>query len=72
MNSTFTKYYSRVCFQRNGQELIDGLKICMTEALRHFFSLNECLPELIIIYRDGVGDGMLQGVVFIFLKFLIN
>lgn len=33
MNSSFTKYYSRVTFQKSGQELVDGLKVCMTEGL---------------------------------------
>lgn len=68
MNSTFTKYYSRVSFQRTGQELVDGLKVCMTEAIRQFFEVNHFLPEVIIVYRDGVGDGMLQAVVSIYLS----
>ncbi len=59
MNANFTKYYSRVSFQRTGQELVDGLKMCMTEALRQFFELNHFLPDIIIVFRDGVGDGML-------------
>jgi len=63
MNPTYTKYYSRVTFQGAGQEIVDGLKVCMIESLRKFYSLNQFLPERIIIYRDGVGDGMLQAVV---------
>lgn len=63
MNQSFTKYYSRVSFQRTGQELVDGLKVCMTEALRSFFEINHVLPDVIIVYRDGVGDGMLEAVV---------
>jgi aubergine-like protein len=63
MNGNFTKYYSRVSFQRTGQELVDGLKLCMTEALRAFFELNRYLPDIIVVYRDGVGDGMLEAVV---------
>jgi aubergine-like protein len=63
MNATFTKYYSRVSFQRTGQELVDGLKIFMAEALRQYFDHNHSLPEVIIVYRDGVGDGMLSAVV---------
>jgi len=63
MNPTHTKYYSRVTFQGSGQEIVDGLKICMIESLRKFYTFNQMLPERIIVYRDGVGDGMLQAVV---------
>lgn len=63
MNDSFTKYYSRVSFQRTGQELIDGLKVCVSAALKQFFALNQSLPNLIIVFRDGVGDGMLSAVV---------
>jgi aubergine-like protein len=63
MNQTFTKYFTPVHFQKTGQELVDGLKRCMKESLQQFFILNKHLPEIIIVYRDGVGDGMLQAVV---------
>jgi len=63
MNANFTKYYSRVTFQGQGQELVDGLKLCLTDSLKKFFELNRFLPDRIVVYRDGVGDGMLQGVV---------
>lgn len=35
----------------------------MKEALRAYFEKNDALPERIIVYRDGVGDGMLGAVV---------
>lgn len=35
----------------------------MKEALRAYFEKNKSLPERIIVYRDGVGDGMLGAVV---------
>lgn len=63
MNEGYTKYHSMVSFQKSGQELIDGLKLCMTESLRQYFKQNNSLPACIIVYRDGVGDGMLQAVV---------
>lgn len=58
-NKTFTRWYSRCCFQTPGQELIDGLKVCFTSALKKYHDDNHCLPEKIIVYRDGVGDGQL-------------
>lgn len=62
-NATLTKYYSRVTFQHTGMELIDGLKTLMTAALKKYRDLNGGLPDRIIVYRDGVGDGQLKTVV---------
>lgn len=59
-NKTFTRWYSRCCFQIPGQELIDGLKVCFTSALRKYHEENHSLPEKIIVFRDGVGDGQLS------------
>lgn len=63
MNSTFTKYYTRVVFQRGSQELMDGLARCMSDSLKKYFEVNGQLPERIIIFRDGVGDGQMGFVV---------
>ncbi|XP_068681290.1 piwi-like protein 1 [Montipora foliosa] len=63
VNQTLTKYYSRVSFQHTGMELIDGLKTNMSAALRRYNELNGDLPERIMIFRDGVGDGQLRTVV---------
>eukprot|EP01119_Soliformovum_irregulare_P019822 TRINITY_DN6354_c0_g1_i2.p1 TRINITY_DN6354_c0_g1~~TRINITY_DN6354_c0_g1_i2.p1 ORF type:complete len:792 (-),score=209.84 TRINITY_DN6354_c0_g1_i2:309-2684(-) len=63
MNQTFTKYFTPVCFQKTGQELVDGLGECMRQALQQYFILNKYLPDLILVYRDGVGDGMLHAIV---------
>lgn len=47
-------------FQHTGQELADNLKKCMTNALRQFHKTNGSLPERIVVYRDGVGDGQVN------------
>ncbi|XP_074640256.1 piwi-like protein 1 isoform X2 [Tubulanus polymorphus] len=62
MNNTLTKYYSRAIFQHNHQELQDGLRVCMKDALSKYHEVNGELPERIFIYRDGVGDGQLAAV----------
>ena len=36
MNKSLTRWYSRVCFQSPGQELIDGLKMALTASLRKY------------------------------------
>ncbi|EDO28124.1 predicted protein, partial [Nematostella vectensis] len=113
MNRSLTRWYSDVCFQSPGQELIDGLKmllikgirkwhdairkwhdvcyltmfvslsrpsgsgmmpsgsgmmyvifnVCvLIKAIRKWHDVNNALPERIIVYRDGVGDGQLKVV----------
>ncbi|XP_071808284.1 piwi-like protein 1 [Asterias amurensis] len=61
-NGLLTRWYSRVCFQTANQELIDGLKICLVAAIRKYHEVNHNMPEKIVIFRDGVGDGQLSTV----------
>ncbi|XP_069136145.1 piwi-like protein 1 [Argopecten irradians] len=62
INGSITRFYSRCTFQHTAQELNDGLKICIKDALRQYHQVNGRLPEKIVIYRDGVGDGQLPAV----------
>ncbi|XP_053610721.1 piwi-like protein Ago3 [Plodia interpunctella] len=59
-NQSMTHWYSRAVFQERGQEIVDSLKSCLVDALKHFLNTNGHFPERIIIYRDGVGDGQLK------------
>ncbi|KAK3090400.1 hypothetical protein FSP39_011581 [Pinctada imbricata] len=59
-NKNCTRWYSKTCFQLPGQELVDGLKVCMTSAIRKYHEVNHVLPEKIVVFRDGVGDGDLK------------
>nr|XP_020644546.1 piwi-like protein 1 [Pogona vitticeps]XP_020644547.1 piwi-like protein 1 [Pogona vitticeps]XP_020644548.1 piwi-like protein 1 [Pogona vitticeps] len=58
-----TRWYSRCVLQDVGQELVDGLKVCLQAALRTWHTNNHHLPSRIIVYRDGVGDGQLKTLV---------
>ncbi|XP_038602626.1 piwi-like protein 2 [Tachyglossus aculeatus] len=62
VNPSFTKWYSRVVFQMPHQEIVDSLKLCLLGALQKFYEMNHCLPEKIVVYRDGVSDGQLKMV----------
>nr|XP_058145769.1 piwi-like protein 2 isoform X2 [Dasypus novemcinctus] len=62
INLTLTKWYSRVVFQIPHQEIVDSLKLCLVGALKKFYEVNHCLPEKIVVYRDGVSDGQLKTV----------
>ncbi|XP_015269670.1 PREDICTED: piwi-like protein 2 [Gekko japonicus] len=62
INHTLTRWYSRVVFQMPHQEIIDSLKVCLVAALQKFHEVNHCLPEKIVVYRDGVSEGQLKMV----------
>ena len=49
-NKTFTRWYSRVCFQIPGQELIDGLKVCFTAALKKYHEVCTCFGRSFLFF----------------------
>ncbi|XP_026198317.1 piwi-like protein 1 isoform X1 [Anabas testudineus] len=63
LNQSMSRWFSKCVLQHKGQEIMDGLKIALTGALKDYLKFNNSLPSRIIVYRDGVGDGQLQGVV---------
>ena len=46
-------YYTAIC----------DYSVTVLDALKKYHSINRCLPERIIVYRDGVGDGQIATVV---------
>ncbi|OMJ79243.1 hypothetical protein SteCoe_20796 [Stentor coeruleus] len=59
LNPEFTKYYSTVRKQpKIGEEISNSAESCFHEALITFFeeTKRRFLPNLIVVYRDGVGD----------------
>jgi len=62
INPGCTRFYSRVIYQKTTQELVDGITLCLRDALQEYYKANSTLPDKIIIYRDGVGDGQLPVV----------
>lgn len=63
LNPGMTRWYSRCVIQDVGQEVVDGLKVCLQAALRTWYTNNQHMPMRIIVYRDGVGDGQLKTLV---------
>lgn len=59
MNKLMTRWFSRAVIQLPQQEIIDSLKHCFCDTLTKYYEINHKLPERIVIYRDGVGDGRL-------------
>lgn len=62
LNSSLTRWYSRVTFQTPTEELICGFRVCMLAALQKYYEVNHNLPEKIVVYRDGVSEGQLKVV----------
>lgn len=61
-NKYLTRYYSKITSQTSHQEICDQLKVCMASALKKYHEINGELPDPVIVYRDGVGDGQLKQV----------
>ncbi|XP_042343719.1 LOW QUALITY PROTEIN: piwi-like protein 1 [Plectropomus leopardus] len=63
LNQTMSRWFSMCVLQHKGQEIMDGLKMALSCALKDYLKFNGHLPSRIIVYRDGVGDGQLYSVV---------
>ncbi|KAF4533261.1 Argonaute-3 [Ephemera danica] len=72
LNQNLTHYFSQVIYQDPKQELIDGLRHCFIESIRHYFNVNNKFPARIFVFRDGVGDGQLRTLVAYEVEQLIN
>ncbi|EDW76026.2 uncharacterized protein Dwil_GK14888 [Drosophila willistoni] len=64
------RYYSSVTEHMKGQELSNQMSMNMTYALKAYRDLHGALPERILFFRDGVGDGQLHQVFNTEVKFL--
>uniref|UniRef100_A0A8C9W4Y1 Piwi-like RNA-mediated gene silencing 1 n=1 Tax=Scleropages formosus TaxID=113540 RepID=A0A8C9W4Y1_SCLFO len=63
LNQGMSRWFSKCVLQSRGQEIMDALKVALGEALNTWMKYNRCMPQRIVIYRDGVGEGMLHSVV---------
>ncbi|CAG2106969.1 unnamed protein product, partial [Medioppia subpectinata] len=61
-NATLTKWYSRVSFHDNREELSGNLTTNFSNGLKRYYELNKKLPQRLVIYRDGVSEGELEYV----------
>jgi len=56
-----TKWFSRPLLQ-SADTVVEGLKLSFEQALRNYKNHNGKLPDRVVVYRDGVGDGQLENV----------
>lgn len=61
-NQAMTRYTSMTTMHRNDEELLNQMKVCVTQAIRKYRDANQKTPSRIIFYRDGVGEGQIQYV----------
>lgn len=58
LNKPFTRYFSAVAAHTSGEELSNYLTANVAKALHKYREYNGgALPQRIVIYRDGVGEG---------------
>merc|ERR1711874_888264 len=62
INESLSRYYSSVVIQKQGQEIIDALKIAFLQSLIRYHDANNCFPEVVVVFRDGVGDSQMNTV----------
>ncbi|XP_063289937.1 piwi-like protein 4 [Pelobates fuscus] len=70
-NARLTRWFSRCIIQKTS-DFADCLKVCMKGAIQKWHKYNKELPNRIIVYRDGVGDGQLKLVVDYEIPQLLN
>jgi eukaryotic translation initiation factor 2C len=62
VNVNFTKYATVIRHQKKRQELVQDIGGMAVEVLASYKKKNKKLPQRIIFYRDGVGEGMYNRV----------
>lgn len=62
LDDKYCKFYSTVTKHKNGEELASEFGINIKKAVHEFYKSNKTLPAMVIIYRDGVGEGQLSYV----------
>lgn len=59
INNNFTQYFSRAKLMPVNTQSINSLEDIMTKWIQTYFKKNTSLPDTLIVYRDGVGEGQI-------------
>lgn len=62
MNDYTSQWWSHVFFQNSLEEIGQKINSTMVKAITKFHAINGDVPDRIIVYRDGTGDGQLATV----------
>lgn len=63
LDKQITRYFNTASAHTSGEELSNDFALNLIKACKTYQEINKKLPDRIIIYRDGVGDGQLQYVI---------
>jgi aubergine-like protein len=62
LDPLFGRYYSQSLSHQAGEEISQNLPTMFVGALKEYQAVNGALPQKIIFYRDGVGEGQVEEV----------
>lgn len=62
IDKTIVRYSSYCTAHRNGEELSNDFALSILKAIHEYQRVQGKIPDRIVIYRDGVGDGQLKYV----------
>lgn len=62
MDRNITRYFNVCSPHRSGEELSNDFALSILAGVKNFLELRGRLPDIILIYRDGVGDGQVRYV----------
>lgn len=62
LDQQVTRYFSAVSQHSSGEELCNDFALNILKSVRRYQEIHKALPEKILIYRDGVGEGQLPYV----------
>ena len=61
LDSDFSQFFSKISLQsRRGDEIMSNIGTLVREAVEKYFTKNKYLPDYVIFFRDGVGEGQLN------------
>lgn len=61
-NPDLSTYYSNAKLMPQNSQRVEPLHDMMIGWLRAYYKKNKDLPELLFLYRDGVGEGQIKGI----------
>ncbi|CAH0747836.1 unnamed protein product [Bemisia tabaci] len=62
LNDSYSKYFSTVSTHEEGRELSHDLSFRLNLALEAYLKERKKIPKILLIYRDGVGEGQIPEV----------
>jgi len=62
LNQTLTSWFSKASYHETKEEMSGNFSTNLKEGIKRYYEVNKTLPQRVIVYRDGVGDGMIPHV----------